>query len=263
MSTAKKPLKKKARKNDRVILSDDQVRVIKIQFQKDTTFDRFDDLLKEYCRFMELKMANPNMFMAPSYLIDKFWHAHILSTREYFSFCEQYNHGLYLHHDPTMRNGQDRYTLTMTEYEGLYGDLPEDVEIWPENVETKPGDTTRVREAEAETNQGDSDSSESGEQNESNSEAEYSLVEKYGFDSDEKEAIREYLDDYGNERGTSESELAAWHVEAIKLPENNEGFDPHEVCQCHGGHQWIKGEFSIDCYGCRESSSSLGSFSCG
>lgn len=58
-SCMSKPAKKKARKNDGVTLTDDQVRVIKIQFQKDTTFDRFDNLLKEYCRFLELKIANP------------------------------------------------------------------------------------------------------------------------------------------------------------------------------------------------------------
>jgi hypothetical protein len=269
MSTAKKPCKpayKKVRKNDGVALTDDQVRVVKIQFQKDTSFDRFDDLLKEYCRFLEIKVANPDKLLAPSYLIDKLWHAHILSTREYVAFCDRYNNGAYLHHDPTMKSGQDRYALTMTEYENMYGGRPEDLEIWPENVETNPVDSTRVqvnqRQEAEETKQGDSDSLKSEEQSESDSETEYSIVKNCQY-REQKKALREYLDAYGDQRGTSESELSEWHKEYIKLPENHEGFDPNECCQCYVGHYWIKGEFDIGCGACRETSEELGSYVCG
>jgi len=88
---SKPPAAKKARLNDGVKLTSDEIRVVKIQFDKDTCFPRFDALLKEYCRFLELKLSNPNMPVAPSYLIDKLWHAHILATREYLAFCERHN----------------------------------------------------------------------------------------------------------------------------------------------------------------------------
>lgn len=119
-----------------------EVRVVKIQFEKDTTFHRFDDLLDEYCRFMKIKIKGQPAVthFAPSKLIDKFWHAHILSTKEYFAFCTRHNNGDYLHHDPTMTKVQERYELTLEAYENIFGERPTDKIIWPDHVDTQPSD---------------------------------------------------------------------------------------------------------------------------
>ena len=142
------PPAKKARSDhigssdNKVHLTPAETRTIKIQFEKDTSFPRFDDLLREYCRFLQMKVSHPinqNNDLAPSFLVDKLWHAHILSTREYLAFCEQYNQGKYLHHDPTMRKGQERYKDTLKTYESMFNEKPSDEAIWPKNVYDQPG----------------------------------------------------------------------------------------------------------------------------
>ena len=56
----------------------------------------------------------------------------ILSTKEYFAFCERFNKGEYIHHDPSMTDVPARYTLTWTKYSGLFGSYPKDLAIWPQ-----------------------------------------------------------------------------------------------------------------------------------
>lgn len=378
------PAAKKARLNDGVSLTEDEIKVVKIQFEKDTAYPHFDALLREYCRFMELKVVNPNVPMAPSFLIDKLWHAHILSTRQYLAFCERHNQGAFLHHDPTMKQGQKRYKLTLDAYENMYGTKPDDQQIWPNHVDKKPrtvkqeADQKIKQESEDESGVKQEDNSKqegesltqikqeaentdvpvkqegkdapNGSQNDKKkgslsaitvAEAQKRIqtliaghdgyvnlgglpqlyqerfgerldykrlgfnklksfvqsvprvdVEKCGnkwmlspqteqghggestdsesevgdldddddeYDSDE----REYLNDYGDERGTTEEELAEWHKNAIMDPANNEGCDPNETYQCYNAHKWINGEFSLHCEGCRESSNGLGGFTCG
>ena len=71
----------------------------------------------------------------PSKMIDEMWHAHILSTREYFAFCDRHNDGDYLHHDPSMVDVPSRYRLTRFRYFDLFDELPADAAIWPPPVE--------------------------------------------------------------------------------------------------------------------------------
>ena len=59
-------------------------------------------------------------------------HTQILSTKEYFAFCERFNKGEYIHHDPSMTDVPARYTLTWTKYSGLFGSYPKDLAIWPQ-----------------------------------------------------------------------------------------------------------------------------------
>tara|TARA_B100000214_G_scaffold213631_1_gene155235 strand:+ start:802 stop:1257 length:456 start_codon:yes stop_codon:yes gene_type:complete len=54
----------------------------------------------EYRRFLILKMENPDVSMAPTGLMDKAWHAHILDTRRYARDCEAM-FGRFLHHRPS------------------------------------------------------------------------------------------------------------------------------------------------------------------
>ena len=68
------------------------------------------------------------------------WHAHILSTKEYFAFCDRFNGGEYIHHDPTMTDVPRRYALTMKSYVELFGSAPKDVSIWPRAEEEEESD---------------------------------------------------------------------------------------------------------------------------
>lgn len=52
--------------------------------------------LKQY---YAVALLDPVNFHAVSDLIDPFWHAHILHTRQYMAFCEQV-FGQYVHHTP-------------------------------------------------------------------------------------------------------------------------------------------------------------------
>lgn len=53
----------------------------------------------EYRQHLARCKADPNASNFPTRKADKFWHAHILHTRLYHEFCEEY-FGYYLHHTP-------------------------------------------------------------------------------------------------------------------------------------------------------------------
>ena len=52
-----------------------------------------------YKRFLTLLVTHPEITVAPSKEIDKFWHAHILDTMKYAEDCQQV-FGYFLHHFP-------------------------------------------------------------------------------------------------------------------------------------------------------------------
>ena len=54
-----------------------------------------------YRQFLSLLASHPGTQFAPTRDIDKFWHAHILSTRQYAADCERI-FGEFLHHNPTL-----------------------------------------------------------------------------------------------------------------------------------------------------------------
>ena len=58
--------------------------------------------VEEYRRFLVLKMENPSVKIAPTGLMDKAWHTHILDTRRYADDCEAM-FGKFLHHHPSYR----------------------------------------------------------------------------------------------------------------------------------------------------------------
>lgn len=53
----------------------------------------------EYLTFMEQIKAHPEKEHIPSPLVDKIWHEHILDTKAYSKFCNEF-FGTYLHHTP-------------------------------------------------------------------------------------------------------------------------------------------------------------------
>lgn len=91
---------------------------------------------KEYLKFLELCMLNPDVSIVPSSHVDEFWHLHILDTQKYYQDCE--NHlGFFLHHFPYfgMRGKEDEANLkeawmnTKEIYHMYYGEIP-DPKIW-------------------------------------------------------------------------------------------------------------------------------------
>jgi len=66
----------------------------------------------EYRRFLTLKRLVVSLLIVPNRLMDKFWHFHILDTRNYHADC-MVLFGKYLHHYPYfgMRGIKDREEL--------------------------------------------------------------------------------------------------------------------------------------------------------
>lgn len=129
--------KNKKQKLDMPTLTDEEKRVILIQYEKENECDDAESLFTEYLKFIAIKIREKDTDdkrAAPSKMIDEMWHAHILSTKEYFAFCDRHNDGDYLHHDPTMVDVPSRYRLTMIRYIEMFGDLYSRL-IWPPPVE--------------------------------------------------------------------------------------------------------------------------------
>ena len=61
--------------------------------------------VEEYRRFLVLKMENPGVKLAPTSLMDKAWHTHILDTRRYAGDCEAM-FGRFLHHHPSYNEAE-------------------------------------------------------------------------------------------------------------------------------------------------------------
>ena len=80
--------------------------------------------VEEYRRFLVLKMENPSVKLAPTGLMDKAWHTHILDTRRYAEDCEAM-FGRFLHHHPSYKgvesgDGGDGLTRASEMMEALY-----------------------------------------------------------------------------------------------------------------------------------------------
>jgi hypothetical protein len=105
---------------------------IMIQFGKshpEHTQVMVDKILFEYLSFMYLKIEHPDKLFAPSLLVDAMWHAHILSTKEYSAFCARHNRGIFIHHDPTLGYGDQRYQETLKEYQQAFNQDPDKL-VW-------------------------------------------------------------------------------------------------------------------------------------
>lgn len=86
---------------------------------------------REYCRFLALTRAYPDLAIVPSGPVDTFWHNHILDTQQYGPDCERV-FGFFLHHFPYfgMRNAEDAANLarswdnTIDLYRRHFGEPP-------------------------------------------------------------------------------------------------------------------------------------------
>ena len=71
-----------------------------------------DIAVEEYRRFLVLKMENPAVTLAPSGIMDKAWHVHILDTRMYSEDC-QAMFGRILHHRPSYDDDGRQHDLSL------------------------------------------------------------------------------------------------------------------------------------------------------
>ena len=63
--------------------------------------------IEEYRRFLILKMENPRVPLAPTDIMDRAWHMHILDTRRYAEDCEVM-FGRFLHHHPSYNGPESK-----------------------------------------------------------------------------------------------------------------------------------------------------------
>jgi hypothetical protein len=75
-------------------------------------------LLLEYLKYMALKLSHPKSVVQPSPMVDEVWHAHILSTRCYSSFCAR-SCGAFIHHEPVAGTIAG-YAATLIRYKQRY-----------------------------------------------------------------------------------------------------------------------------------------------
>jgi len=90
----------------------------------------------EYKRFLAIKKNYPDLEIAPSPLVDKVWHMHILDTKQYMKDCD-YIFGSYMHHEPSFDPDEKeqvemakRYRITLDAYEKIFG-MTAPSNIWP------------------------------------------------------------------------------------------------------------------------------------
>jgi hypothetical protein len=87
----------------------------------------------EYRRMLALMASRTGRPLAPSALIDEFWHAHILHTKSYARDCEV-AFGRFVHHEPATDEHRDDDDLrrcfreTLRAYRNEFGEPPH--EVW-------------------------------------------------------------------------------------------------------------------------------------
>jgi len=71
----------------------------KLEVEYGWTKEALNRAEKLYKEWLVLQYNYPELSLAPSELIDEYWHMHILDTRKYMEDC-QFVFGYYLHHYP-------------------------------------------------------------------------------------------------------------------------------------------------------------------
>jgi len=96
----------------------------KLAKENNWTEEEWSQAELEYVRFLTIHQANPKSPLAPSELMDKMWHGHILNTQAYARDCEAL-FGRFLHHVPHLEAGvseenQEAYESTQELYEKMF-----------------------------------------------------------------------------------------------------------------------------------------------
>ena len=74
-------------------------KIMKDPFKPDMTEDEVLFAVKQYKRFLNLKIKYPGLNLVPTDDIDMIWHSHILDTEQYAKDCANL-FGKFLHHNP-------------------------------------------------------------------------------------------------------------------------------------------------------------------
>jgi hypothetical protein len=208
----------KRQKVDIPTLTEDEKKVVLIQYKKDNDNDSAEAVLAEYEKFMYIKIKGGDD-CTPSKKVDAMWHAHILSTREYFAFCERYNNKEYIHHNPSLTNGRNLYKDTLQKYKEYFGHAPSSTTIWP------GANGKQQEEEEDEEDEHQEEEEEEEEEREEEKEDYLGLKIRRG----------ESWDDYTNR----------WHTTYANRYRDH----PNRVyAGC--GHNWDDGTFDIECEDC-------------
>lgn len=96
----------------------------KLYFKEAVSIDFLEALLQEYLRYIYIKISKRHVSFQPCEDVDKFWHAHIICTRQYHEFCNRCNNGVYIHHSPDRNNNASAYRNTLKEYTAFFGTEP-------------------------------------------------------------------------------------------------------------------------------------------
>jgi hypothetical protein len=208
----------KRQKVDIPTLTEDEKKVVLIQYKKDNANDSAEAVMAEYEKFMYIKIkGGGDNNCTPSKKVDAMWHAHILSTREYFAFCERYNNKEYIHHNPALTNGRESYKGTLQKYKEYFGHAPSSTTIWP--------------------------SANGVEQDQQEEEEEGQEEEE-----DEQQREEEEEDPLGLKQMSGESWDAftnRWHTAYANYYRDH----PNRICEsCE--HDWADGEFDVECEEC-------------
>jgi hypothetical protein len=83
--------------------------------------------LHEALKFLDV-VADSKEPIAPSKKVDEAWHAFILHTSQYMSWCES-RYGRYIHHVPTDKPDRSMYARSYKTLRSRYGKL--DRHVWP------------------------------------------------------------------------------------------------------------------------------------
>jgi len=70
------------------------------------TFNQVKELETIYRHFLMTCKNEPNTRHKPDRMVDWYWHAHILHTKQYVTDCQNY-FGYYLHHSPNLTDCED------------------------------------------------------------------------------------------------------------------------------------------------------------
>lgn len=108
------------------------------------TLDLTVKIIFEYERFLSIKSSNPDLI--PSDKIDKLWKFHILSTENYYNYCNQKFNKI-IHYDNTQLLTSDeklnKILTTIQIYKNFFGNIA-NPEVWSLNCEFNFNDLEKV-----------------------------------------------------------------------------------------------------------------------
>ena len=94
----------------------------------------------EYRKFLFLRIMHPDQPLPMSQEVDDYWHAHVMSTRNYQRFIDECANGQFIHHRPTVSDEENMALMfayingTIERYRQHFGEPP--AEFWRQDPTT-------------------------------------------------------------------------------------------------------------------------------